>query len=166
MTPCAELTEPICIPLPPLAIALLHYLNQAPRLLDSALTHTSNSNHHIRPTLPTTRTLDQQLSPRATLRSSAISNASVCSCQPHSLPITNQPQNTSVDYYSRRLSQCLPQASLLAPVLLLPDLCHLSPNESFATLRRESRKHDRTTITASLIYQTNHVVAILLSIKT
>jgi hypothetical protein len=127
------LTEPIyqsCRPL--LAVALFHYLIQPTPNSYTRTYRQVRSIYHSRSPQPTT-TLDHQLSPRATLRSSAISNASVYSCQPHSLPVTNQHQNTLVDYYSRHHSQCLPQASLLAPALLLPDLCHLSPNESLAT---------------------------------
>jgi hypothetical protein len=138
--------------------------NQHPTLTH-APTDKSNSIYHSRLPQPTT-TLDHQFSPRATLRSSAISNASVYSCQSHSLPVTNQHQNTFVDYYSRHHSQCLPQASLLAPVLLLPDLCHLSPNESLATQCTESRKHDRTTITASLTYSSNYDTASSLDTST
>jgi hypothetical protein len=132
MTLCAELTEPISIysfdlPVPsffstaqprstrPSHRACTYYIQQQP--LQSI---TSNQQ----------TTLDQLLSPRATLRSSAISNASAFFCQPHSLPATIKPQYIFVDYYSRRHSQCLPPASLLAPVLLRTGLSHLFPNES------------------------------------
>jgi hypothetical protein len=96
----------------------------------------NNSNYSSRYYTTAPTTLDQLpsylLSQRATLRSSAISNASAYFCQPHSLPAINHLQSTCDAFYSRRHSQCLPPASLLAPVLPRPGLCHLFPNESLA----------------------------------
>lgn len=91
---------------------------------------------------PTTnpRPTTQLLSQRATLRSSAISNASAYFCQPHSLPAINHPQHTFDDYYSRHRSQCLPPASLLAPALPRPGLCHLFPNENLALAIAQTAK--------------------------
>lgn len=134
MTPYAALTERIYLFLrPPLPIVLLHYPTNNQQALATHTTHcnytqqqlffsTTTNNHCNSP--------DQPLSPRATLRSSAISNASACSCQPRSLPAINQ--HICVDFYSRHHSQCLPPASPPALARHQPGLCLLSPNESLA----------------------------------
>lgn len=148
MTPCAELTTPpisiYSFGLPFSWSLLLHYPtnNQA---LDSrnAPAPTYNQQQQLLQSTssnqPTTLTY-QLLSPRATLRSSAISNASAYFCQPRSLPAINNPLNTSDDYYSRHHSQCLPPASLLAPALPRPGLFHLFPNESIALAITQTAK--------------------------
>lgn len=147
MTPCAELTISIySFGLPFSRSFFLHYqpaaTNKHSALTTHLLLHTTPAAtpvDTIQPT-PNPRPTTQLLSQRATLRSSAISNASAYFCQPHSLPAINHPQPTFDDYYSRHHSQCLPPASLLALALPQPGLCHRFPNESFALAFAQTAK--------------------------